>query len=214
MIVFEWLRRGLGLVNRFIGSSPDITTSNCNTLKITVIITRKVSHSHVKYSEAFNYELPVAVSYGELSWTQLNWTPGIQSESELLYDWRFTAKSVRLEIEPLETHGLFFFFQLNTWGHSPSITSSRDFYNILSHEGMGLSFTIAADPRQHIHSRVRVPWDSRLYFTVSDSRLPFLSPPRIRRATVKVFDPRVQVGIVNDSWMQEWTAFYNCERTE
>jgi hypothetical protein len=30
--------------------------------------------------------------------------------------------------------------------------------------------------------RVRVPWDSRLYFTVADSRFPFSSPPTIRKA--------------------------------
>jgi hypothetical protein len=53
---------------------------------------------------------------------------------------------------------------------------------------MGLSFTIAAGPRQRIHSLVRVPWDSRPYFTVSDSRRPFLSPPTTHRATVEVFD--------------------------
>jgi hypothetical protein len=33
----------------------------------------------------------------------------------------------------------------------------------------GLSFTIAAGPRQRSHSRVRVPWDSRPYFTVETS---------------------------------------------
>jgi hypothetical protein len=36
---------------------------------------------------------------------------------------------------------------------------------------MGVSFTIAAGPRQRSHSRVRVPRDSRPYFTVPDSRL-------------------------------------------
>jgi hypothetical protein len=36
---------------------------------------------------------------------------------------------------------------------------------------------------------VRVPWDSRSYITVSDSRLLFLSPPTTRRAMVGVFDP-------------------------
>jgi hypothetical protein len=41
---------------------------------------------------------------------------------------------------------------------------------------MGLLFTIAAGPRQRSHSRVRVPWDSRPYFTVSASRLPLSSP--------------------------------------
>jgi hypothetical protein len=42
----------------------------------------------------------------------------------------------------------------------------------LSDEGTGLSFTIAAGPRQRSHSRVRVPLDLRPYFTVSDSRFP------------------------------------------
>jgi hypothetical protein len=37
---------------------------------------------------------------------------------------------------------------------------------------MGLSFIIAAGPRQRIHSWIRVPRDSRPYFTVSDSRIP------------------------------------------
>jgi hypothetical protein len=37
---------------------------------------------------------------------------------------------------------------------------------------MGLSFTIAAGPREHIHSQVWVPQDSWPHFTVSDSGLP------------------------------------------
>jgi hypothetical protein len=53
----------------------------------------------------------------------------------------------------------------------------------------GLSFTIDAGPRQRSHPRVRVPWDSRPYFTVSDSRFPFSSPPTTRRVTVEVFEP-------------------------
>jgi hypothetical protein len=54
---------------------------------------------------------------------------------------------------------------------------------------MGLSFKIAAGSRQPIHFLVQVPWDSRPYISVSDSRLPFLSPPTTRRGTVEVFDP-------------------------
>jgi hypothetical protein len=38
----------------------------------------------------------------------------------------------------------------------------------LSDERMSLSFTIAAGHHQRSHSRVRVPWNSRPYFTVSD----------------------------------------------
>jgi hypothetical protein len=59
----------------------------------------------------------------------------------------------------------------------------------LSDERTDLSFTIAAGLLQRSHSRIRVPWDSRPYFTVSDSTLPFLLPPTTRRATVEVFDP-------------------------
>jgi hypothetical protein len=53
----------------------------------------------------------------------------------------------------------------------------------LSDERTGLSFTIAAGPCQRSLSRVRP------YFTVSDLRLPFSSPPTTRRVTVEVFDP-------------------------
>jgi hypothetical protein len=38
-------------------------------------------------------------------------------------------------------------------------------------------------------ARAVFPWDSRPYFTVSNLRLPFSSPPAIRRVTVEVFDP-------------------------
>jgi hypothetical protein len=62
-------------------------------------------------------------------------------------------------------------------------------WGTLSDERTGLSFTIATGPHQRSYSRVRVPWDSRPYFTVSVSRLPFSSPPRTRRVTVEVFDP-------------------------
>jgi hypothetical protein len=62
-------------------------------------------------------------------------------------------------------------------------------WGALSDEKTDLSFTVASGPRQHSHSRVRVPWDSGSYFTASDSRLPFSSPPTTRRATVEQFDP-------------------------
>jgi hypothetical protein len=63
---------------------------------------------------------------------------------------------------------------------------------------MGLSFVCAAGPCQRSLSRVLVPWDLRSYFTVSDLRLPFLSPPTSRRVMVEVFDPtstRVTVSL-------------------
>jgi hypothetical protein len=62
-------------------------------------------------------------------------------------------------------------------------------WGALSDERMSLSFVYAAGPRHRRLSRVRVPWYSRPYCTVSDLRLPFLSPPTTRRVTVEVFDP-------------------------
>jgi hypothetical protein len=53
----------------------------------------------------------------------------------------------------------------------------------------GSVFVRAAGPCQRSLSRVLVPWDLRLYFTVSDLRLPFSSPLTTRRVTVEVFDP-------------------------
>jgi hypothetical protein len=50
--------------------------------------------------------------------------------------------------------------------------AARVLCNILSDERMCLSFTIAADPRQRCHSRVRVPRDSWRYCTVWDPILP------------------------------------------
>jgi hypothetical protein len=50
-------------------------------------------------------------------------------------------------------------------------------WGALSEERPGLSSTIAVSPHQRSHFRVRVPWNSRPYFSVSDSRLPFSSPP-------------------------------------
>jgi hypothetical protein len=62
-------------------------------------------------------------------------------------------------------------------------------WGTLSDERMGLSFVHVAGPCQRSFTRVQVPWDSQPYFTVSDLRLLFLSPPTTRRVTVEVFDP-------------------------
>jgi hypothetical protein len=78
-----------------------------------------------------------------------------------------------------------------SWNKTPIWGLRPDFFllsdscgSVLSHERTGLSIAIAADPRQRSHSRVRVPWDSRPYFTVSDSRLSFSSSATTRRAMV------------------------------
>jgi hypothetical protein len=59
----------------------------------------------------------------------------------------------------------------------------------LSDERTVLYFVYVAGTRQRSLSWVRVPLDSWPYFTVSDLRLPFSSPPTTRRVTVEVLDP-------------------------
>jgi hypothetical protein len=61
-------------------------------------------------------------------------------------------------------------------------------WGALADESTNLSFTIAPGPPQHSNFRVRVPWDSWPYFTVSEPRLPFWSPPTTRKVTVEIFD--------------------------
>jgi hypothetical protein len=80
------------------------------------------------------------------------------------------------------------------WGLRPDIYYCRTVaglltWGVLFDERTGLSFRTAAGPRQRSHSLVRAALDSWQYFTVSDSILPFPSPPTTRRATVEVFDP-------------------------
>jgi hypothetical protein len=91
------------------------------------------------------------------------------------------SQSVSLGVEPpFGAHDQIFF---TVW-HLRSCLCGA-----LSDERTGLSFVYAAGPCQRGLSRVRVPWNSRQYFTVSDSRLTFSSPPTTRRVTVEVFDP-------------------------
>jgi hypothetical protein len=56
---------------------------------------------------------------------------------------------------------------------------------------MGLQFTIAAGPRPHSHSQVRLPSDSWPHFTVSHSRLPQPGGPGPR-----IYIPQEQGGQV------------------
>jgi hypothetical protein len=62
-------------------------------------------------------------------------------------------------------------------------------WGTVSDKRTGLSFIITAGPCQSSHSWVQVPQDSRPYFTLSGSRLPFLLPPMTHRAMVEVFNP-------------------------
>jgi hypothetical protein len=77
----------------------------------------------------------------------------------------------------------------------------------LSDARTGLSFRIAAGPRQRSHFRVRLPWGSWPYITVSDSKRPFSSPPTTRRATVEVFDTASKREL--SLTLLNWILLYN-----
>jgi hypothetical protein len=57
--VFQWLRRGFGLLNRFIGSSLVVSTINYYILKITVTIAHVTSHAKSSNSSSGHTALPL-----------------------------------------------------------------------------------------------------------------------------------------------------------
>jgi hypothetical protein len=59
--VFQWLRRGFELVNRFIGSSLVVTTISSYTLQITVTIANVTSHTKSSNSSSGHSAVPLEV---------------------------------------------------------------------------------------------------------------------------------------------------------
>jgi hypothetical protein len=57
--VFQWLRRGFGLVNLFIGSSLVVTTISSYTLKITVTIAHVTSYTKSSNSSSGHTAVPL-----------------------------------------------------------------------------------------------------------------------------------------------------------
>jgi hypothetical protein len=111
-----------------------------------------------------------------------------------------------------------------SWNKAPIWGLRPDFYycqtvagfliwGALSDERTGLPFTISVGPRQRSHSRIPVPWDSRPYFTVSDSRLPFTSPRTTRRVTVEVFYPASTRNMVRTNRLLSFYTTHTTEKT-
>jgi hypothetical protein len=86
--------------------------------------------------------------------------------------------------------------QASSWGPKPDSCYCQTVAGLLmwgdlSDERKGLSFTIAAGPRQRNHYRVRVPRDTWPYFTVSDSIL-----PQRGGSSPRIYIPQEQGGAV------------------
>jgi hypothetical protein len=109
-----------------------------------------------------------------------------------------------------------------SWNKAPIWGLRPDFYccqtvvglliwGALFDERTGLSFTISAGSQQRSHSWVRFPRDSWSYFTVSNSRFSFSSPPTTRRATVDVVDPastQVPLLLMNYKSKSKTNSYY------
>jgi hypothetical protein len=117
----------------------------------------------------YTIHAPFSSLYSQLlSWT-LHWLKS-KSKSKSHCDWRLVSQyifvvHVQIFIAVLKLRWCFL-------------------RGAFSDERTSLSFVYDAGPCQRSLSRVRVPWDSRQYLTVSDLRLPFSSLPTTRKVTV------------------------------
>jgi hypothetical protein len=131
----------------------------------------------------------------------------VKSESELLYDWRFTADRFVLATSPLRltTH---FIFQLKTCGYSPYVTSSLMrgwvcLFQLLlvlasavilrseshgTHDHILLS-QIQDSPNLEGKVPAFIPPRKRVPGYTPRQWVPFSSSPMTRRAALEVFEP-------------------------
>jgi hypothetical protein len=170
------------LMNRFIGQSPGGSTNTHNTEEVTGTVTRKVFNtSTLRYS---------LYDFGEQVCTQSPLGLGFYYSVGLSRLSSWVEFDITTDGQPASLS----WNKAPIWGLRPDLDYCQTFAGLLmwgvpSDERTDLSFVIATGPGQRSHSRVKVPWDSRPHFNVSDSRLPFLSLPTSRRVTVEVFDP-------------------------
>jgi hypothetical protein len=129
-----------------------------------------------------------SLNYQLLTATARNiWIPAVI----LLTDW-LSHLSLSLMLRPMVSRPVCLGIKHPSGAYDQIFITVRQLWvcwcGVLSLMRTGLLFTIPAGPCQRSHSRVWVPWDSRPYFTVSDSRLPISSPPMTHRAMVEVFN--------------------------
>jgi hypothetical protein len=124
-------RRGFGLVTRFIDHLQMVTRSNYGA--IANLHTLQITRAHAKPSQSafIRRSLVTDLNSGDSSTSVLTPLPAantpqlktLESEPELLYDYRFTTNQLVLAPSPLRLTTSIS-FQLNPCGHSPYVTSS------------------------------------------------------------------------------------------
>jgi hypothetical protein len=136
------------------------------------------------------------------------------SESQSLYDWRFTATHFVSAASPLRLTASNFIFQLNTCGYSPYVTSFLTIGYVcrlqllLGHVSAVMLRPESRGTHDHILPRFEIPptWRTRSPYLYSPGTgwpgythrnwVPFSSFPTTRRATVEViyrlgYEPQV-----------------------
>jgi hypothetical protein len=128
---------GFGLKTGFTDHLQVVTTSNCNT--VVNFHTLQITTAHAKSSQsavftghslvmASNSEgtllAPIKSSLHRPPYNSLYSKSKSKSKSKSLYNWRFTVNQFVLAPSPSRLAIRGFFFQLNSCGHSPYITSS------------------------------------------------------------------------------------------
>jgi hypothetical protein len=120
-----------------------------------------------------------------------------ESQSELLYYWRFTANQFVFATSPLRLTTSNFIFKLNAYGYSPYVTSSLNGGWVCRLQlllVLASAVILTSDSRGTIFYCHRLGDSPNLegkvpVFTSPRNWVPFSSPPTTRRATVEVFDP-------------------------
>jgi hypothetical protein len=122
-----------------------------------------------------------------------------ESESDLLYDWRFTANQFVLATSLLRLRINNFIFQLNTYGYNPYVTSSltRGWICCLQLLLVFASAVILRSESRGTHDHILLSqirdsptMEGQVPVFISPRHwVPFSSPPTTRRAPVEVFNP-------------------------
>jgi hypothetical protein len=210
-------RRGFELEIALIDHLEVVTTSNYNT--VANFHTLHFTTTHAKsFKSAVASHFPVTdLNNGDSSATVLSYIrsflhrlhcKSLTSESELLYDWRFTANQFVLATSPLRPTTRIFIFQLHTCGYSPYVTSSltRGWLCRLqlllvlasavilrsdsrgTHDHILLS-QIRDTPNLEGRSPYLYPPGTGWHGYIPRKYVPFSSPPTTGNDTVEVFDP-------------------------
>jgi hypothetical protein len=205
--VFGWLETPFGLVNGFINHTQVVTTITYNT--VTHLRNLQSLHSDLfilspvvsAYSVSLNHTLQIKPSVHTLNFhKQTSCSPvllvsvRLEDCQQLPTTTKCLGLSLSLMLRPTVSRSVCLGAKHPSGSYDQifitCVTVTVLFlWGALSDERSGLSFVCAAGLCQRSLSRVRVPWDLKSYFTVSNLRLPFSSPPTTRRVTVEVFDP-------------------------